>query len=270
MTDIKIDSPPDDLKDWQNRKFKAGIRNSFIAHGLLAMLLLVGSVIAPKRPVSLQSSVRVDLVALPDFTKKEMQNMTPSDTEGLGKKLEQAEKKSEQNLAEAKKAAKLALEKMNHDEMVLKKEKDRGSKTGGKKEKMMSAIDRIKALQKIEESLGKSKKANSGVLTKGNLVSKGSGITGSQGDDYNEYADKMKAKLGQNWDLPVWLSRMKLSAQVLVYLDKYGGVFSTNFIRSSGNKAFDDYVLRTIKASQPFGAPPSEILDNGVQLGFPL
>lgn len=242
-----------------DEQFRKSLRFSVLAHAALFLALLVKTVGAPKKPIPLASSVRVDLVGLPDFTKKELESATP-DLDALGKKLREAEKKSEMTLEREKKAEKAAK-----SGLALKKEKPRP------KHDLKSAIDRIRALEEIEESVGAGKtKSAKAAPAKGNILAKGSSLSGEASGEYNEYADHMRTRLSSNWDLPIWLSKLGLSARVVVFLDRYGNVNSTVFAKPSGNKQFDEYVLRTIHQSQPFGPPPAEILDGGVTLGFPL
>jgi len=244
--------------------FKKAFFNSIVIHLILFLLIFIPSVFLPKNPLILQSSVRVDLVGLPDFTKKEINGINhvekgeeiKSKQEELLEKLKKAEK---QIIRE--KTTKQILEELKKEEMALQKKKIPAKKS------TKEAIEKIKALLKIEDSI---QKKQQGLLNKGNVLSSGSGLIGTQGSISNEYADAMKAKLNSNWNLPVWLSRQKLSAQVVIFLDKQGNVTGTVFTKSSGNKQYDEYVLQTIHASEPFGPPPREIFANGVQLGFPL
>ena len=56
----------------------------------------------------------------------------------------------------------------------------------------------------------------------------------------------------------------------MIFMDGQGYVTSMVMAKPSGNKQFDDYCMKTIRMSQPFGAPPDEVLQDGITLGFPL
>jgi TonB family protein len=88
------------------------------------------------------------------------------------------------------------------------------------------------------------------------------------------YYDLIKDRLAENWALPPWLARQKLSAQVIININAQGHVARIQFTRTSGNPQFDDAIRTAIKQSDPFPSPPQEILtilqNQGILVGFPL
>ncbi len=248
----------------EKKAFRKSIQKSLLIHAILLLIIFLSTVVFHKKPIFLQSSVRVDLIGLPDIKKSDLTKAQPTDDpKDINKKFDEIESKSKSALEKIKKEV-IAKEKQVADEMALKKKEE------AKKNSLKNAIDRIKSIQNIEESLNKTDSKPAKVLAKGNALSKGSSLIGDPSDSFNEYADKMKARLNENWNLPIWLSKQNLSVKVVINLDSKGQVVSTIFIKPSGNKQFDGYVQRTIQLSQPFGPPPQEIIDNGVSLGFPL
>lgn len=229
---------------WKN------VRTSAIAHAILLVLSIIACLTFNKEPIRFIPSIRVDLVALPDIKKSDLNKYTPSDMKELDEKLKKVEK-----------SAKKTLETL--------KEKEEVKDFSPKKKRLKDAIDRIKALTEIENEV-KNSASKPKQVAKGNILSKGNALTGPQNGDVNSYIGTMQTKLRENWNLPVWLSKQDLSAKVVVFLDRSGYVSNTVFAKSSGNQQFDDYVLKTIRMAQPFGPPPEDLLDGGLTLGFPL
>jgi outer membrane biosynthesis protein TonB len=246
---------------YNDRLFWRGFRHSAIAHGALVVTGIIMSFVVPHEPIKFLPSIRVDLVGLPDFKKSDMNKIAPDDMTDLNKKLSDAGKSAKKLLQEAKKAPAPPEE----SDMTLKKEKP-----ANKKDELKSAIDRIKALEDIESQVKKGSKEKPKAVLKGNALSKGNSVTGEQAADTNMYIGKLQGRLRDNWNLPVWLTKQDLNAKVVIFLDRGGYVSHTVLAKSSGNQQFDDYCLKTIRMAQPFGPPPSDILDGGITLGFPL
>lgn len=245
----------------QDELFYAGLRRSVGAHAVLAIAMVLLSLSLSKPPAKFVQSIRVDIVGLPDLKKADLSKVAPDDMSDLNDKLTEAGKSAKDLLKKAKEAP---VEKApaDDDAMALKKEK---KKEKSRKESLKSAIDRIKALTAIENEVKKQR-----AQVKGNQVSKGNSMTGEIGTDTNEYVGRLASKLRDNWNLPVWLTRQKLNAKIVIFLDRAGYVSNTVVAQSSGNKQFDDFCLKTIRMSQPFGPAPDDVVEGGITLGFPL
>lgn len=247
-------------------EFHWALRWSIIVHAVAMILIIVQGLIFPKKQVKLFPALRVDLVGLPDYVKKEMENV-PAPTETVvdnaapAKAVEAAAEKSEKSINSNAMVDSRRLEKKNLEKIEdLKRE-----------QKMQSALNRIKALNKISDSEVKAKN----VVIKGNQTSPGASLSDDAREaQENTYYDLVRNKLQENWALPAWLSRQELSAQVLLYIDRKGMVRGIQFQKSSGNGQFDDWVRRTILASQPLPIPAVAILQqvmvDGILVGFPL
>lgn len=231
---------------------------SGILHLGIGLVALIFSLVFESAPIQIAPSIRVDIVDLPDYTKSEMKDLQKQITESKIEEKKQAEPKTKPE-PETKQVEK--KKKISKETVSLKSKKKN-------REELRSAIDRIKALQKIEESVSSKpipKKIKGNVLSEGSLIAEG-----SQNASTDEYGNQLQAKLRQNWNLPIWLSQKKLSAKAVIFLDRYGRAQRVILTKSSGDSQFDEYVKKTIDASQPFGPPPREWVGVAIELGFPL
>lgn len=232
-----------------------GLRRSIALHTGLLLTTILSIIVFPGTPVRYIPTLRVDIVGLPDILKKDKDRFITAPPAEVTPSEEGTKPK----------------EKPIKDELVFKpKPKKEESKNDHKNNQMKSALARIKALNKISAFEGE-------VLSnvKGNIISPGSALSGdARESDSASYFDVIHDRLKANWELPVWLSRQELNAQVQIHVDGKGIVRAMKFMKSSGNPQFDDQVRKTIEVSQPFPPPTSEVesavLVNGILLGFPL
>jgi hypothetical protein len=242
--------------------FWKSFRSSAGFHAILVIFAIVSGLVFHKDPVRFTPSIRVDLVGLPDLKKKDLSNASSDDLAALDQKISKLKNKTAP-------ISKVAPPEPNV--MALKHKKEPvEKKEPTRKDVLKNALDRIKAISELESQVGKSKSKTQKIVAKGNSISQGNSLSGDVGTDTDAFVAKMRERLQDNWKIPIWLSNRNLSAKVVVFLDRTGYITNTVFAKGSGNQQFDDYVLKTIKMAQPFGIPPSEILDGGITLGFPL
>lgn len=234
------------------KEFKKILLKSLLAHLALFIIIALWGVFHSPKPLEYIPSIQVDLIGLPDLKKSELEQASP---------LNPSSSSKPKNPISTKTSPKpQPINKTSEVEWGLKKKN---------KKNLQEAINRIKALEAMEQEVNASGKKIK-MQAKGNKISKGTSLTGEEGSEENFYIGKMVDRLREHWNLPIWLSRQKLDAKVLVLFDRYGYVKSAQLVKSSGNKQFDDLVLQTIQSAQPFGPPPEEVADNGVTFGFPL
>lgn len=257
-----------------DRDEKRGLRLSLALHVALALFILIKTLVFPSNPVPFIPSLRVDLVGLPDQLRNELIRGAKTPLPPL------PEETKETQTAKSSEPAETA----DPDEMVLKPRhpkaetprKSEKEKTRERERKIKGALARIKALAKITADSSPAKASDSeGTLIKGNRISKGTSLSGEAREAAEaSYYDLLRDRLQENWELPVWIARQNLSAQVQLFIDSRGQVRSFRFVKGSGNSQFDDAVRRTISESQPFTPPPAELasstLTNGILVGFPL
>lgn len=264
---MKVAAPPAAPLAPAERDFRAGLRRSVALHLALAVTIILNTLVFPPKIVPFIPTLRVDLVGLPDQLKKDKTLVAPPPAEGqkpddLTQKLKEAEDQAKK-LQDSKTAAETA----DPDEMVLKRA---GKEKKEREKKLRSALDRIKALAKIQDDASPSPKSQ---LLKGNQVSKGSSVSADARENgTSSYLDLLRQHLQNHWELPVWLARQNLSAQVQISIDAQGRLRGYRFVKPSGNNQFDAEVKKTLLASQPFPIPGNSegVASSGVLVGFPL
>lgn len=224
--------------------FWRSFKLSFSAHFVFLVFALCFSFFSIKPKQIITSSIRVDLVGLPEMTKRD----------------QQAEDKQEE--AQIKKN--LPLEQMVQS---LQKKNTPPSKPSplSKKQELKNAIERIRALEHIEDTVKKTRPIRGNIVAQGNSISEADQMQAA-----SEFAHVIQQRLKAHWNLPIWLANKKLSAKAEIFLDSHGMVMSVVLMRRSGDDQFDDYVLKTIEKAQPFGTPPISFVGTGIELGFPL
>ncbi|MBI4924844.1 MAG: cell envelope integrity protein TolA [Bdellovibrio sp.] len=246
-----------------SNNFKVAVKWSLLCHVALFTMLWFRGFSFPSKIVPFVPTLKVDLVGLPDYLKKDLAINKPS--QELSRALEKAEEAAKQLKNTQYRKAK-TIERS--DNMVLKPKATNPVKN--RQSKMKNALSRIKALEKVSPESNETQ-----VVLKGNILSKGSSISQDAKENIEgSYYDSLKDHLQQNWALPVWLSRQDLSAQVQIHIDQKGYLRHFQFVKVSNNQTFDEMVIKTLQSSQPYPIPPREIakelLLNGVLLGFPL
>ncbi|MCM0606917.1 MAG: cell envelope integrity protein TolA [Xanthomonadaceae bacterium] len=229
-------------------RLKRALKISLIIHAMFLFTIVTKETFFPTTPILYIPSLRVDLVALPDQLKKDINKPRP--LPGDDKPITQKKSK--------------ATEVADPGEMATK-----SAPSQVRKKKIQGALARIKALEKIQEEEPKNKKM------KGNFLSKGTSQSGDAKESaMTNYYEEVVDQVRRFWELPVWLARRGLSAQVRVALDQKGRILQLVFVKSSGDPQFDDYAKGSIMSAQPFPMPPAEVrsvvMGSGFVLGFPL
>jgi len=254
-----------------------GLKWSLIGHAGIAVVILIKSLVFPGKPIAYIPALRVDIVGLPDILKKDLSKVPNTPQANNAKEISEILKKAEQDAKKIKPAPLPPKPKeiARPDEMVLKPKQAKETKEKESKkrqEKLLSSLQRMKSLAKISEE-SEAPKAPS--VIKGNAISHGTSLSGDARESAEaSYYDLIRDRLQENWELPPWLARQSLSAQIQLYIDKKGRLANFKFMRTSGNKQFDDAVKRTLQESQPYPPPPRELAaateSNGILIGFPL
>ena len=239
-----------DRQSSQDQSLKRFILYSAIGHGLLFGYGLLKPLLIPSDPLNIKSSIRVDLVALPEKEEKKPAASPPKPAPKVETK-KPAEPK-------AKPPTKPTPEKPKVD---LKKSKDT----------QVDALAKLKQLEALEKL--KQQEPEKEVEYKGNVVSEGSSLSGLSQLDFDRYLGAIEDKIRQEWDLPQWLKDSNYRAEATVLIDERGLVIHKQVTRPSGNDIFDDAVLSAIERAAPFPEPPSRLKSvlatRGVVFRFP-
>ncbi len=225
-----------------------------------------------------EGSVRVDVVAMPTMTVRELQNL------GKLPQISQDTKAAPAPKIEQK-APEAPVEKVADDSKAPVLETDTKPK-----ESVMDVLKRA-AARKIETK-GEPVKAQEGtpglsaeaqgqlrnLVAAGNKLSTGSSIVGSgQGSEmteFNLYISALPDLVRVNWRLPSYLIDQGLQARVRIYLRPNGELVRAELYASSGNQEYDQRALEAVRVSSPFPNLSDEIKHRGVRgdilLGFPL
>ncbi len=261
----------DQLVRGEDRDLALGAKLSLILHLALVIFMIAKGIILPSdEPLALPPVLRVDVVGLPDLLKQEKTALPKTVAAPKAAELPPEPKSKEEPAKNVATKDEMVLKPKSQTKDAQETKASEAKQEKDRKKKISSALDRIKALNRIENDV-----ADDGIVIKGNRVSPGT----STADDAREagessYLDLLRDHLADNWALPVWLSRQQLSAQVRLYIDGRGKISSFRFVKASGNTQFDDQVQRTLKSSEPYPVPPGHVaaslLRNGVLVRFPL
>ena len=238
------------MKD-QRDHFSNFIGLSTVFHLGIFVLFMVRVFVFPSEIPINQRSLRVDVVALPE--------------KQMGRKQKASGK---QKTRSQKTKSKKTVEKPKN----LKNSKLHSKKKESFKNKQSSAIDRLKAIKKMEKE--RELKEQSGKKEyKGNLLNRTQSLGGLEKLHHESYLDQLDDHIRSHWSLPGWLANSKLKARVLLLIDKNGMILNKSFVLQSGNDDFDQYIFRTLEKANPLPSPPDDLVDfystRGVELRFP-
>lgn len=215
----------------------------------------------PTRIIEVPSSVRIDIVALPDKPAEapsapQAKPLPAAKPEPLPKPKEAPKvPESKTSLKQVKNSQKKALEKLKALQSLEKIKSEVQSQ---------SAIDAAKAQ---EQALAQEQKTPQ---YKGNIISSGSSFTGLSRLRVNEYLENLTLSVREQWVLPQWLSGATLKAAVVIELDMRGQVVRKEIHTSSGNSVFDSSCLAAVTNASPFDPPPSEVEGALIMIRFPF
>lgn len=237
------------------------------------MVLGGWTLLFPVEPLLVQPAIQVDLVALPDFTKGQLQDVDmslpakeavkpsapvdipppPPDIMSLKEKEKKPEPKPKDDKA-SRESARSALERLK---------KDLAKKESAEKKRLID--EKKQELEKFAEKFRP--------RLAGNTVSQGNSVSGAPGAVTNAYLGHITDRIRANWELPAYLQGGDLRASVRLYIDSQGNA-RYFFSRKSGNEVFDNLVKDAMERAKPFAPPPEELAGelkrNGMEVLFPL
>jgi TonB family protein len=222
--------------------------------------------VAPKKNLKvIQSSVRVDVVAMPKFTVQELKKMKVQ-APVPEVKGEEIEKKTKEDI-------------IKPDDIVIKKVKKKINLKSllanlGKKEKKIK-VRKGSNTGKIDlESKRQLKK----LILEGNKVSAGTSTVGDTTSldqtKFSNYVSALPNFIRPHWKLPSYLMDKDLKCRIRLYIASNGKILNTEVYESSGVDEFDQKALQSLQNISSFPKPEGEIVSRlasgEVVLGFPL
>jgi len=228
--------------------FKAFLLHAFVLISFTFLAKEFPNLFKKKDLTVIYPSIRVDIVAMPKLTIRELKSMTASAAD------------SEESVLEKKVGP-------SEDTPTFKKL--------GKRKNFLSIL-RDLSKKKLEAKKRNKKKLDSvelkEIIFAGNKISRGSSLTGNS--EYIQFGEMIISKIKPFWKLPSYLKEQNLSNQIQVFISPSGSVLKTIINESSGVKQYDTRSLDSIKQSSPFPSPPKSIqqklLREGIILAFPL
>jgi TonB family protein len=255
-----------------SKPFSAYLSRSAGLHAACLLALIAFSVVAVQQVSDLknknlrliEASVRVDMVAMPKFTIKELEALEAENTPPPG-----AAALPEQVAATPEPESKIVLEKEKKSENFADMLKRLGDQKVSKpKEKSKKDADGLGDGERKE--LGK-------LLAAGNKLSEGVSLTGSgRGEPgaVSEYLSTLPNKIRPNWRLPSYLLEKELRCRVRIFLSPNGELARAEIYQSSGDQEYDRRALEAVRSSSPFPKLPEAVramaVAGEILLGFPL
>lgn len=211
----------------------------------------------------IQSSVRVDVVAMPKLTVQELKKATPSPpaSDSADETPEAAEPASSSDV-EYKTRSDAKKKKVELSSLL----------------KNLSERKTEKARRRKRKGPALSAKELGALVMEGNKVSKGQALVGdslkqAQGE-FAEYVAAIPGHVRPHWKLPSYLIDKGLRARIRVYISENGKILRTEIYQSSGEQEFDRRALRALKKTETLPPPAktirSALAAGKVVLGFPL
>ena len=240
------------------------------------------NILGIKQPIKIsqiQSSVRIDVVAMPKETLMELK--------AIEKNLKKGEALFKQEPVEVKKAEKVQ-DVINKDDLVFDKEKKDNNLMSLLKDMSKKDIEvkkgkkEIESKEKIKEAGGVGHNFDGelrNLVLRGNQLSQGTGLTGggdNSGDltTLNLYASGLPDHIRPYWKLPTYLKDRDYKCRIRIYLRPSGSLIKAHVFESSGNDEYDQKALSAVKKAEPFANVPKDIQSRVSQgdiiLGFPL
>lgn len=235
--------------------FKKFLIVSLGVHAAFFIISLAKVTFLPKQTITIEPTMRVDVIALPDKIEKAPVLKKPE--EKPKKKIEKNPPKKEVKKPKAK-PEKIPAPK----------------KPEPKKQKPKIEEPKKPEPPSEEPTEGTTEPAEEPVpIIKGNVLSKGTQLEGLVKLDFDDYFDTITKAINSNWNLPEWLSEEDLRATAVIKINPDGSIASKAIKESSGNDIFDNSVLKAFDTIGRLPEPPERIksLINayGISLGFP-
>jgi TonB family protein len=266
------------VSSFTSKPFKYYFSWSFAFHvSLLLLFLLISKLFHDKLTERkdfnmrlVESSVRVDVVAMPKMTIKELKALPPVS-------------RGEVDAPVKKEVVKKDV--INEGDVVLKKKAKKTNFLDMMKNLSNKNVKKSKTKKKKKTKKGNKNGLNidsntlKNLVAEGNKVSKGVALSGTgtanaDMTEFNLYMAALPAHVRVNWRLPGYLMEKGLKCRIRIFLNGSGKLLKAEVYQSSGDEEFDERALKAVQLSSPFPNVPQtnrkNALNGEIVLGFPL
>lgn len=233
--------------------FKKALVVSLSLHISILLLIIIAPFLpflsARKNVHPYSTTIRVDLVGLPEKVIPEVDKNIVSTQEAIKELVKKTEAAHEDSQAHR---------------FRTKKEKE------NLKKDQAAALARLKALRDLEQKQRKGKKE---VLKKGNVLTSGVDLPApGQEVGISEYEIQVQERIKLRWALPSYLRKQEqLIGKLVIFLDREGAIIRKNII-SSGSSEFDAFMNKALEEALPFPPPPRDLMRDvrydGIEIAF--
>ncbi len=219
----------------------------------------------------LDSAVRVDVVAMPKMTIKELKLVNLNDVSTPEKGHE----------AEATPAPEPTIKP---DDIVMKKEVPKKDFKSFLKELGQKVPEKSKAKTPGKGNAKDAKLDNEmrsdlkNLVVAGNKLSEGRALVGTgaqkNSGEFEKYLWGLPDHVRPFWLLPSYLTNSALQCRIRIFLSRNGDLIKSIIFETSGNAEYDERAMAAVQKASPYPVPPPEfiprVLDGEIILGFPL
>lgn len=268
----------------EEAEVRRGIYKSLLIHVFFIVVIFFGDAFLRSADKDLkesnlklvEASVRVDVVAMPKLTVKELKNMElPPPAPKMEEVVTQKEEPKpvptappqvieDKSKLEVEQKAKPKANVMDMLKQVAKKD----TKVDAKAKAPGTPQGLSKAEQKrLQELVMAGNKLREGVALTGNTSDANSG-------EFELYLARLPELVRPHWVLPSYLSGQELRCRIRIFLGANGSLIRAVVHESSGDKEFDDRAMRAVRQASPFPELAESFKSKGangeILLGFPL
>jgi colicin import membrane protein len=161
------------------------------------------------------------------------------------------------------------------EDLISLSKKKAPEKPSTTQEELEQLQKKIQNLRRKTEYLDVAKSARSGAATSGGLMGMGSGGLAGSGEGgggivdplMQKYHMDVDEKIQEAWRQPASVKK-DLQTLLTIKVRRDGLVVDVAVDQASGNRAYDESIMRAIKAAQPLPRIPAGIREDIVELGF--
>lgn len=252
------------IYSWE-KKFGRYVVYSILLHIGVFLFFTIQNVLLKSPAIDVSAAVRVDLVALPDKVIDDKPAQPAQATRPTPTTVPAPTPTPKAPTVTTPATRPQAQQKKEEEAINLERRQRRQSDA-------LKRLEQQEAIAKMEKALEEERKAKALQAAqqqyKGNVISPGSSLTGTQKFVQDNYMSEVDRVFRANWALPQYLRSRGLVAEINVKFDSQGNVIGTDVVKSSGNPTFDELAMNTVTKSSPVPPPPDQFAQVARVVGF--